>query len=837
MLKKENQELCSEALEVRVMLASAVTPILLDADAMPVNFLEQVGETNYFVAAKDGQGVGIWKTDGTPTNTELAADMYSGPASFATYLTEFQGNLLFSQNSDWFQTDGTQAGSQLLATASTGAFSQTVVAGNLAYAWRYDSIAQDFFIWVTDGTPQGTTRLSLPFNSQGSFKVVNDVLYICESASNIVSATARIWTTDGTDAGTRVVATAPGRSFNYPVSFANDLFFFSSNGTVEQPSVALRRLDVDLEQISDVITIQVPNFAFVESAVLNDRLYFFMNSSTTGQELFVTDGTALGTQVVKEIRPGPLGSEPKNLTIVNRGALQLLAFDATDGTGHRIWTSDGTEAGTVSVSQNLGSLTLDKELRVIDGGLAFLTDDGFHDFELWICDLTPGGVAERLTDFYSYPNPNSVISGIESTGDSIYVSVLRRGNSQNQTVDRFDLWRFSDFDFENPVVDFVIAENTVNGTSIGFEPSSFLSNRTFSIVSGNLNDAFAIDSITGDITVNDSVALNYESNGFFDLIVSATRTLPSFESVDLFLRIEVANVNDAPTMSDFNFSVDENAINGTIVDYVYGADQDEGDPLTYTIVSGNLGNAFGIHPTGGNVFVNNATFLDFESTPVFNLQVRVTDEAGAVGTATVTIDLSNMNDAPTVSDYNFSVDENAAVGTTVGNIIATDQDAGDTLTYFIEPENFAHPFEIGPTTGVLQINGTQTLDFETLPLYYLHIRVTDLAGDSSTSTVAIALNDVIEGVDPVTVIDDVIMAIDEFLALGDLSKGQANPIRNLLNQALVFIANNRVAKAVAKLRAAVTRVTSLVNDGSLTSAEGLPLIDWLEAAIDELLLV
>src|SRR5437773_12417875 len=40
---------------------------------------------------------------------------------------------------------------------------------------------------------------------------------------------------------------------------------------------------------------------------LNDRLYFFADDGTHGQELMATDGAAAGTTLVKDIDPGPVG--------------------------------------------------------------------------------------------------------------------------------------------------------------------------------------------------------------------------------------------------------------------------------------------------------------------------------------------------------------------------------------------------------------------------------------------------------------------------------------------------------------------------------------------------
>ncbi len=49
----------------------------------------------------------------------------------------------------------------------------------------------------------------------------------------------------------------------------------------------------------------------------------------------------------------------------------------------------------------------------------------------------------------------------------------------------------------------------------------------------------------------------------------------------------------------------------------------------------------------------------------------------------VSIGAQVVNQAPTLNDATFSLAENSGVGTAVGTVMATDPDAGDTLTYSI----------------------------------------------------------------------------------------------------------------------------------------------------------
>ena len=86
---------------------------------------------------------------------------------------------------------------------------------------------------------------------------------------------------------------------------------------------------------------------------VGDTVFFTASDGLNGVELWKSDGTAAGTSLVKDIYPGiePQFSEagssaPADLT----AAGGLLYFFAEDGVhGGELWRSDGTAAGTFMV--------------------------------------------------------------------------------------------------------------------------------------------------------------------------------------------------------------------------------------------------------------------------------------------------------------------------------------------------------------------------------------------------------------------------------------------------------------------------------------------------------
>lgn len=298
---------------------------------------------------------------------------------------------------------------------------------------------------------------------------------------------------------------------------------------------------------------------------------------------------------------------------------------------------------------------------------------------------------------------------------------------------------------------FSLAENSANSTVVGTvsaaDPDAGQS-LTYSIASGNTNGAFTINAATGQITVANAAALNFETTSTFNLVVNVTdSSTPSLAS-SAAVTITLTNVNEAPAIAPLPFSLVENSANGTVVGTITGTDPDVGQPLTYSITSGNTGGAFAINPTTGEITVANSALLNFETTPSFSLVVSITDDGtpGLTASATVTISLQNANDAPLFVNKSFTLNENSANATVVGTITATDADPGQSLTYAIISGNTNGAFSINATTGQVRVASSAALNFEVTPVFNLVIRATDngTPSQSSTATATISLANVNE---------------------------------------------------------------------------------------------
>ena len=293
---------------------------------------------------------------------------------------------------------------------------------------------------------------------------------------------------------------------------------------------------------------------------------------------------------------------------------------------------------------------------------------------------------------------------------------------------------------------FGIAENSALGASVGIVSASDPDTGdtlSWSILSGNTNGAFAISTSTGEVTVANSAALDFEVTPSFNLVVEARDVGGLADTANV--AVGLTNQNETPSASDATFGLAENSANGTVVGTTSATDPDAGDSLTWSIVSGNVGGAFTIGSSSGQISVANSAAVDFEVNPVFNLTVRAQDAGGRFDTAAVDVSLTNQNEVPTATDAVFAVSEDAAPGLSVGVFNGSDPDAADTRTWSILSGNTNGAFSLNAATGEFSVASPSTLDFETTPSYTLSVQLQDAAGLTDSATVVVNVSNVNEG--------------------------------------------------------------------------------------------
>lgn len=296
-----------------VAIAPVMGPTVNDDKPMVV-----MGSTLYF-SGTDGNDRELWKTDGTTAGTQLVKNIAPGDSSSPMNLTVFNGAIYFSATDGYtgrelWKSDGTAAGTVLVKdivqySSSSNPYYFTVIPGALCFVATSNTGYRQLF--KTDGTEGGTVQIKTIANSYDDnlqdLRAFGSLL--CLVATHPYNpGTWELWRSDGSTAGTTVVRTFP---------YTNSA------------------LQIHGSQRS------------LEMAEAGGKLYFMGNQAATGRELWKTDLTIAGTQLVKDIWPGAPDATPLGLAGGSQGQVFFSAADPTHG--YELWRSDGTEAGTVMV--------------------------------------------------------------------------------------------------------------------------------------------------------------------------------------------------------------------------------------------------------------------------------------------------------------------------------------------------------------------------------------------------------------------------------------------------------------------------------------------------------
>jgi ELWxxDGT repeat protein len=203
-------------------------------------------------------------------------------------------------------------------------------------------------LWISDGTTAGTQRVWL--NTVGgnliNLRAVGRRLFF-DNGSNVLLVS------DGTGPGTTVIGTT-GQTHE-KVAVGNRLFFVGEPTGAGTGHELCASDGATITVVKDVRPGSASSQPYALAAFGNGVL-FIAHDGVSGFELWKSDGTTAGTQLVVDLVPGlgsgcpPYDGGGVNYTgfvFAERGAQRAL-FAATNGIGGiELWRTDGTAAGTV----------------------------------------------------------------------------------------------------------------------------------------------------------------------------------------------------------------------------------------------------------------------------------------------------------------------------------------------------------------------------------------------------------------------------------------------------------------------------------------------------------
>jgi hypothetical protein len=264
------------------------------------------------------------------------------------------------------------------------------------------------------------------------------------------------------------------------------------------------------------------------------------------------------------------------------------------------------------------------------GLTAFSSDlDGTSNTVTYTLDDDAGGLIQ--IDGSSGVVRTASAVDFEMTGASLSIVVRATSDDSSSTTRGFTI-AVTDVN-EAPVLlsagPFAVNENSATGTVVGSVTSNDPDTgdtRFYSISGGNTGGAFTIDSATGQITVTNTGALNYETLNAFALTVQVADSAGLTDST--IVAINLSDINEVPTdIVITGGAVAENSENGTLVGTVNVTDPDAGDTATWNLIDSAAGR-FAVDASTGAITVADSTRLDFETDDSHTITVRTTDSGG-----------------------------------------------------------------------------------------------------------------------------------------------------------------------------------------------------------------
>ena len=275
--------------------------------------------------------------------------------------------------------------------------------------------------WVTDGTSEGTMMIDVyPGGTSFAYGFTRFKGEFYFQANNGTNG-FELWKSDGTAAGTKLVKDinpGTGSSFHYRfaefVAYQGALYFQANDGVNGFELWRTDGTEAGTNLVHDIHTMSQGASSTPGSfTVMNDILYFTADHGLGGRKLRKFNGTANSSLVNNnDVFAGTSAPDavPASFPILN-GELYMQARDPASNTGYELWKSNGTVAGTVLVkdinpaagSSNPGGF------KKLNNAIYFSAYDGVNGNELWKTDGTAVGTV-MVKDIYPGAEGSRVVN-------------------------------------------------------------------------------------------------------------------------------------------------------------------------------------------------------------------------------------------------------------------------------------------------------------------------------------------------------------------------------------------------------------------------------------------
>uniref|UniRef100_A0A2K5L1I2 Protocadherin Fat 4 n=1 Tax=Cercocebus atys TaxID=9531 RepID=A0A2K5L1I2_CERAT len=496
---------------------------------------------------------------------------------------------------------------------------------------------------------------------------------------------------------------------------------------------------------------------------------------------------------------------PENLRTLPRTILQVVARDDDQGSNSKLsyvlFGGNEDNAFTLSASGELGvTQSLDRETKeqfvlmitAIDGGSPALTgtgtisvivddvndnvptfaskayfttipEDAPTGTDVLLVNASDADASTNAVVSYRIIGGNSQFTINPSTGQIITSALLDRETKDNYTL----VVVCSDAGYPEPLsssTSVLVTVTDVNDNPPRFQhhpyvthipsptlPGSFVFAVTVTdadigpnselhySLSGRNSEKFHIDPLRGAIMA--AGPLNGASEVTFSVHVKDGGSFPKTDSTTVTVRF--VNKADFPKVraKEQTFMFPENQPVSSLVTTIAGSSL-RGEPMSYYIASGNLGNTFQIDQLTGQVSISQP--LDFEKIQKYVVWIEARDGGFPPFSSYEKLDITvlDVNDnAPIFKEDPFvsEILENLSPRKIL-TVSAVDKDSGPNgqLDYEIVNGNMENSFSINHATG--EIRSVRPLDREKVSYYVLTIKSSDKGSPSQSTSVKVMIN-------------------------------------------------------------------------------------------------
>jgi hypothetical protein len=401
-----------------------------------------------------------------------------------------------------------------------------------------------------------------------------------------------------------------------------------------QPQPTITALSITEGEVGTNVIITGTNFgtvaADIEVTFNNTEASIATFSATT---IATTVPTGATSGIVK-VKVKSLEANGPSFTVLAPITLSVAPFSVTINEN----PINGGLLGTINATTNRGNLSYSLTSQSVPGAMAINSTTGI---------LTVASVA--AFDFEVNPTITGVVSVVNGSETATANITITLNNVVDVAVNNFST---------------TVAENIANSSILG-TMNVTTGSGTFAITSQTPIGALQINTTTGQLTVLNSSAFDFEVTPTISATVSLTGGSEVKTATVTINLTDVTEVN----LSNFSLSITENpslnAVIGTAASFA-SIPNGVGGSIQYSIISQTPSGAMAINASTGQLTVANTSAFDFETNPVITANIAASNQSETKN-ATATISVTDVSEGQTNVAVNLVAGSETLVGCSTGS--------------------------------------------------------------------------------------------------------------------------------------------------------------------------